>query len=907
VPGTRSAGARPVAVGSQRSAPVSAELRDKLFVAVKKYSGANRQLAAVVKRVLALLYASADGAGAKVKQSTSARILNRIAPSSPIASDGGAQSSSSASLPATAASSAGAGGAAAGSGAASVAASDESDIQPMRDALTQALTLMERSDKRLQTFLRAVSATRTPENVKKVFGNAAAASQDTAFMVSALKSVALHSVLASMLRAVMSALHTLRDSMKAVAAVCNEDRCGAWLNGGNEARPPVEQLLFAAATVHKALQGLMSRSGVRLVSGCGRAELLAVAKLFVGAVDMLADAVSCAPPKPELLERAKIAASVSSQFRTALKGRSTSHESVAALLRQFGADARAQFHALMASVKEAAAAPNASAAAAARAPIAAHIEGIGLTVATALAHIETLAALDISSLVPASSSLLARVPLPSDAQTEAARAVVAKHCELVRDALAVQREQREKQERRQRLAESSSSSSSTTTTTTRRPVDRRNAASNWPRLANIWDEIESGRVDNLVVAAADDDDAKCVVRSGTLNMLVERLTSPTQPDITYMKTFITTYRSFTTPEVLLQKLVERFHVPTPSVGGGGGGASSQAEVIKLRVCNVAKNWAESSFDDLDEALVAELSEFASVMALSPTCAKFARSIEQLIDAKRRQRAARDSRRRVVALHLDPKIPLSPSRILFVFDEAEIARQLTLIEFELYASIKPVELLNQAWNKVELRHRAPNVLKVIARSTLMSMWIASCIVWQPTVKERLRLIAKIAKIVEHLMALNNFNALTAILAGLDNAAVYRMKHTRDSVPRDQQALFQSVRDLMSHDSSYALYRQRLHNVDPPCVPFIGVFLTDLTFIEEGNADNTKQGLINFAKRGRIYKAIEEIQQYQQISYASLKLVDHIAWFFAELPANNDEELYAISLELEPRGADRSAIQ
>jgi hypothetical protein len=61
-----------------------------------------------------------------------------------------------------------------------------------------------------------------------------------------------------------------------------------------------------------------------------------------------------------------------------------------------------------------------------------------------------------------------------------------------------------------------------------------------------------------------------------------------------------------------------------------------------------------------------------------------------------------------------------------------------------------------------------------------------------------------------------------------------------------------------------YRQALREADPPCVPYLGYYLTDLTFIEEGNPDLTV-GLINIYKRQLVSEAILGMQQYQQIAY------------------------------------------
>lgn len=42
------------------------------------------------------------------------------------------------------------------------------------------------------------------------------------------------------------------------------------------------------------------------------------------------------------------------------------------------------------------------------------------------------------------------------------------------------------------------------------------------------------------------------------------------------------------------------------------------------------------------------------------------------------------------------------------------------------------------------------------------------------------------------------------------------------------------------------RDALHRCDPPCIPYLGLYLTDLSFIEEGTPNFTEEGLLNFSK-------------------------------------------------------------
>ena len=62
---------------------------------------------------------------------------------------------------------------------------------------------------------------------------------------------------------------------------------------------------------------------------------------------------------------------------------------------------------------------------------------------------------------------------------------------------------------------------------------------------------------------------------------------------------------------------------------------------------------------------------------------------------------------------------------------------------------------------------------------------------------------------------------------------RSLSTHSGVSKAKAKAFEEIQTNMSHEHSYKLYRTKLHTIDPPLVPYMGMYLTDMVFIEEGN--------------------------------------------------------------------------
>ncbi|KAF9092001.1 hypothetical protein BGX29_010653 [Mortierella sp. GBA35] len=402
------------------------------------------------------------------------------------------------------------------------------------------------------------------------------------------------------------------------------------------------------------------------------------------------------------------------------------------------------------------------------------------------------------------------------------------------------------------------------------------------------------------------------VKGGTLPALIERLTLHDGLDSNFIATFLLTYRSFTSTKELFTYLFHRFTIQPPM-----GLEPEELEIwtekkltpIRLRVFNIIKSWLETYYleDEADDReALAMIKDFSGSAAMKDTMSFAAVQLIKLVE----KREASDGSLRKMVLNLttqapQPITPRNLKKIKFLeLDPLEFARQLTIMEANAYNKIKPVECLAKAWTSEdpEIAAKAVNIKKMIETSNLYSNWINELVLSEKELKKRVLVIRHLVMIAEKLRQLNNFSMLSATMAALSQSPIHRLKRTWEQVPSRTMTAFMDLQALMGVAKNWAEYREELHSANPPCVPFVGMYLTDLVMIQDGNGDFLKKSnhLINFYKRVKTAEVIREIQQYQSVPYC-LTSVPEIQSFIkrGQDCTKSVADLYEMSLQLEPR--------
>ncbi|MCI4380639.1 hypothetical protein PGIGA_G00242380 [Pangasianodon gigas] len=230
-----------------------------------------------------------------------------------------------------------------------------------------------------------------------------------------------------------------------------------------------------------------------------------------------------------------------------------------------------------------------------------------------------------------------------------------------------------------------------------------------------------------------------------------------------------------------------------------------------------------------------------------------------------------------------------------FRSHEIADQLTLLDAELFYKIEIPEVL--LWAKEQNEEKSPNLTQFTEHFNNMSYWVRSIIIQQEKAQDREKLLLKFIKIMKHLRKLNNFNSYLAILSALDSAPIRRLEWQKQTSEGLEEYC-----TLIDSSSSFRAYRAALADVEPPCIPYLGLILQDLTFVHLGNPDFIERK-VNFSKRWQQFNILDSMRRFQQVHY-DLKHNEDIVSFFNDFSDHLAEEaLWELSLKIKPRNITR----
>ncbi|CAF3690493.1 unnamed protein product [Adineta steineri] len=245
-------------------------------------------------------------------------------------------------------------------------------------------------------------------------------------------------------------------------------------------------------------------------------------------------------------------------------------------------------------------------------------------------------------------------------------------------------------------------------------------------------------------------------------------------------------------------------------------------------------------------------------------------------------------------------PTQPSNATFEqIAVSDLAEQMTLIDHKLFCALGSEELLLLGWMKPGREDLAPNVALVSKRFNEMCRLVITEILTQSNVNARVQCIEKWSTVADICRYLRNFNGVLQIMAAFVNSSVYRLKQTWDRISKQNKQVINKLQALVHSDGKFKNLRDTLTKVDPPCVPYLGLYLSDLTFIEESSQDISDKQLINFSKMRMKTHIINEIHRFQSTAFKIKHNARVCAYLLDQSSLLSEDQCYILSLKLEPR--------
>ncbi|KAI0348122.1 ras GEF [Trametopsis cervina] len=368
------------------------------------------------------------------------------------------------------------------------------------------------------------------------------------------------------------------------------------------------------------------------------------------------------------------------------------------------------------------------------------------------------------------------------------------------------------------------------------------------------------------------------VTIASLPALVERLTlEPISENASRQlrHTFLSTFRTLGSASEIFDLLLERYYLDAPpslTVSELDEWRTRCLSPSQARVLSIFTIWLEEHrmIED-DPPIARRLQDFLGEIIASGGNESQAKQVMKTLE------------RLTFAVPTVPTVPRSTAKPpkkkrtkelkseLCKMDPTTIAEHLCLYEHTFYAKIRPQEWLD--WVKVRSGEPVANLLAFCGLHDKVAAWVKQSVLWSDQLNTRADTLDFWIKVAEKCRTMRNFTSMSAITTALSSTVIRRLHLTWAHVGKASH--LSSLTQLNDPAGSFHAYRQAQQATDSPCVPFIGMYLTDIVHIHDQYLDEPlvhenstvpADRLFNIIKRRKWTETLDAALAHQRQQYS-----------------------------------------